>query len=343
MILDQYTDRVPTGTSYEILTNYTEYSDAGSVDNSPFRIDKLTNNTGGILFYSSTELNAEENANTFRLTSTTGNFDLNSFNLEYLNKNPSYGDGVPSLKLTSSTGEEITYAAFIPDPLRTSYVILDQYTDQVPTGTSYSILTNYTEYSDAGSVDNSRFRIKKLTNNTGGILFYNDSTELIAEDNANTFRLKSTTGNFDLNSFNLELESNLGDGDGVPSLKLTSSTGEEITYASEFSESEKNLSWANVEWVDFTSAFAKAKVNSFNLTSINRIEEEFSDTGTKNLSWSNVEWVDFTSQSAKAKVNSFNLTAIAVPEPSTYAAIFGAIVLFGTIGFRRRAKQTADQ
>ena len=179
-------------------------------------------------------------------------------------------------------------------------MILDQYTNQVPTGTSYSRLTNYTEYSDAGSVDNSPFRIDKLTNNTGGILFYNDSTELIAEENANTFRLTSTTGNFDLNSFNLELESNPGD--GVPSLKLTSSTGEEITYTSVF-------------W----------------------------DNGTMNLSWSNVEWVDFTSQSAKAKVNSFNLTSIAVPEPSTYAAIFGAIVLFGTIGFRRRAKQTADQ
>ena len=180
-----------------------------------------------------------------------------------------------------------------------NYVILDQYTNQVPTGTSYSILTNYTEYSDAGSVDNSPFRIDKLTNNTGGILFYG-STELNAEENANTFRLTSTTGNFDLNSFNLELESNPGD--GVPSLKLTSSTGEEITYTSVF-------------W----------------------------DNGTMNLSWSNVEWVDFTSQSAKAKVNSFNLTAIAVPEPSTYAAIFVAIVLFGTIGFRRRAKQTADQ
>ena len=178
-------------------------------------------------------------------------------------------------------------------------MILDQYTNQVPTGTFYSRLTYYTEYSDAGSVDSSPFRIDKRTNNTGGILFYGQ-TELIAEENANTFRLTSTTGNFDLNSFNLALEFSFY-GDGVGSFKLKSSTGEEITYASEFSESEKNLSWANVEWVDFTS------------------------------------------QSAKAQVSNFNLTATAVPEPSTYAAIFGAIVLFGTIGFRRRAKQTADQ
>ena len=78
-ILDQYTNRVPTGTSYNQLTYYDEYVDAGSIDASPFVITKQTVHEGGILFYGSTELNSKANENTFRLTASTGNFDFISF------------------------------------------------------------------------------------------------------------------------------------------------------------------------------------------------------------------------------------------------------------------------
>uniref|UniRef100_UPI004048EEDD PEP-CTERM sorting domain-containing protein n=1 Tax=Cephaloticoccus sp. TaxID=1985742 RepID=UPI004048EEDD len=51
----------------------------------------------------------------------------------------------------------------------------------------------------------------------------------------------------------------------------------------------------------------------------------------------------FTRQCALSNLASFTVTnltiAAAVPEPSTCAAIFGAIALMGTIAVRRRLKQ----
>ena len=84
IILDQYTNRVPTGTSYNQPTHYNEYVDAGSIDASPFVITKQTPHIGGILFYGTTELNSEINENTFRLRASTGNFDFISFDLNNL-------------------------------------------------------------------------------------------------------------------------------------------------------------------------------------------------------------------------------------------------------------------
>ena len=112
-ILDQYTNRVPTGTSYNQLTNYNEYVDAGSVDASPFIITKLTSYAGGILFYGTTELNSEASENTFRLTASTGNFDFISFYLDNLEGNiyPGTSSTLPRITLTSSSGSTVTYEA----------------------------------------------------------------------------------------------------------------------------------------------------------------------------------------------------------------------------------------
>jgi hypothetical protein len=65
-ILDSYTGGVPTGTSYfyQELEYYNQYVDAFSVDHSPFVLTKTTANSGGILFYGSTELISAANANT---------------------------------------------------------------------------------------------------------------------------------------------------------------------------------------------------------------------------------------------------------------------------------------
>jgi len=128
-ILDQYVtgngagDRwgVPTGTtSYKQLTYYTQYVDAESVDASPFVIDKLTSNFGGILFYGSTELISKSNANTFRLTSTTGLFDFTSFNLQDLE--PYVDDytatSIPTINITSSTGFSQTFSATLETDVR---------------------------------------------------------------------------------------------------------------------------------------------------------------------------------------------------------------------------------
>ncbi len=116
-ILDQYTDRVPTGTSYNRLTFYDEYVDAGSIDASPFVITKQTVHEGGILFYGSTELHSKANENTFRLTASTGNFDFISFNLSDMERNINDGEEtlltLPKTTLTSSSGSTVTYEASV--------------------------------------------------------------------------------------------------------------------------------------------------------------------------------------------------------------------------------------
>jgi hypothetical protein len=115
-ILDSYTNRVPTGTSYVQLQYYSQYIDAGSIDASPFVITKQTAHTGGILFYGSTELNSESNENTFRLTATSGNFDFISFDLNDLEDNIG-GNGtastIPKITLTSSSGSTITFQSTV--------------------------------------------------------------------------------------------------------------------------------------------------------------------------------------------------------------------------------------
>jgi len=167
-----------------------------------------------------------------------------------------------------------------------TYTILDHYTNDVPTGTNYAPLTFYDQYVDAGSIDASPFVITKQTTFEGGILFYG-STELISEDNENTFRLTATTGNFDFISFLLDnLEDNtFGNGTSttIPIITLISSTGlttsfqatvdcSEYTYGDEtylycsyyyFNSGIKILNWNNVEWVDIKTRYVKAKTKDY--------------------------------------------------------------------------------
>jgi hypothetical protein len=115
-ILDQYTNRVPTGTSYVNLQYYSQYIDAGSIDASPFVITKQTAYSGGILFYGSTELISESNENTFRLTATSGNFDFISFNLDDLEQNiggQESASTIPIITLTSSSGSTISFQSTV--------------------------------------------------------------------------------------------------------------------------------------------------------------------------------------------------------------------------------------
>ncbi len=167
------------------------------------------------------------------------------------------------------------------------YTILDQYTNDVPTGTNYNELTFYNEYIDAGSIDASPFIFRKTTSFTGGILFYG-STEFISETDENSFRLTSTSGNFNFISFDLnDLESSIYDGNSttIPTMTLTSSTGESITFQSEVDARDYGggeifysyffmeggiitLDWNNVEWVDIKTRYTKAKTRTFVLKTL---------------------------------------------------------------------------
>ena len=166
-----------------------------------------------------------------------------------------------------------------------TYTILDQYTDNIPTGTNYVKLTYYDQYLDAGSIDASPFVITKQTAHEGGILFYG-STELNSKNLENTFRLTASTGNFDFISFNLDnLESNIDYGTEsmttLPRVTLTSSSGLSVTY--------------------------EATVDAYTSDGYTYYTYMFMESGVKSLNWDNVEWVDIKTQYTKAKVKDFIL------------------------------------
>ncbi|MEJ6701203.1 MAG: PEP-CTERM sorting domain-containing protein [Akkermansiaceae bacterium] len=192
----------------------------------------------------------------------------------------------------------------------TTYTILDEYSNRVPTGSSYSDNTQYDQYVDAGSVDASPFVIDKLTPHEGGIVFYG-STEFNSKGNANTFRLTSTTGNFDLTSLNLLNLEDWGANDSAtsaPTIAITSSAGDMQTYSA------------------VSDGFFELRPGDF------YYRWSFSDSGIKTLNWENVEWVDFTTQYTKAKVST--LVVVAVPEPSSMGLI--ALGALGFMASRRR-------
>jgi len=172
-------------------------------------------------------------------------------------------------------------------PSGTTYTILDQYTSFKPTGTNYVELTYYNQYIDAGSIDASPFVITKQTAHEGGILFYNNTTELNSRNSENTFRLTASTGNFDFISFNLDLlESFANDGTEsattLPRITLIASSGSTVTYEA-------------------------TVITGTNPDGSTHYSYMFMETGVKLLNWNNVEWVDIKTQYTKAKTKDFIL------------------------------------
>ena len=198
----------------------------------------------------------------------------------------------------------------------TTFTILDQYTNRVPTGTSYQQLKYYSQYVDATSVDASPFVIDKLTSHSDGILFYG-STELISKENANTFRLTSTTGLFDFTSFDLQDLEPYNDESTmttIPVMTITSNTGLTQTFSS--SVSEDNFEFEGEIFTSYNYFFGKA--------------------GVQTMDWTDVTWVDFTTQYTKAKTSDFVLTTeiATIPEPSSVMIV--ALLTLGVATRRRR-------
>jgi hypothetical protein len=227
-ILDDFTDRVPTGTSYEKLKYYDKYSDLESTDGSTFEINRLTTqNSGGILFYGTLELNSQKNANVFRLSDSSGStFNLNSFDLEDLEE-----DGADDMENFSGSA----------DPGQTVEIYIN------------------------------------------GTLF----SSVVADSNG-----EWTVGFDGLPSGDSDIDINGGYING-PSLIVSSSDGKEVSFRKEIDEiyneeygvyfnfgytenlGVQELSWENVEWVDFTSRYTKAKITHLNLDQ-NETKELFS-------------------------------------------------------------------
>ena len=223
IILDDFTDRVPTGTSYEKLKYYDKYADLESTDGSTFEINRLTTqNSGGILFYGTLELNSQENANVFRLSDSSGKtFNLNSFDLKGLEE---YG---------ANDMENFSGSA---DPGQTVEIYIN------------------------------------------GTLFLSS----VADSNGEWI-----VGFNGLPSGSSDISINGGYING-PSLVVSSSDGKEVSfrteldriYVDEFFPDEyyvnfsfgymqnlgvQELSWENVEWVDFTSKYTKAKITHLDI------------------------------------------------------------------------------
>lgn len=222
IILDDFTNRVPTGTSYEDLKYYNKYSDLESTDGTTFEIKRLTTeNSGGILFYGTLELNSQKNANIFRVSDSSGmRFNLNSFDLKDLEE---YG---------ARDMENFSGSA---DP-----------------GQTVEIYINGTLFSSVVADSNGEWIVE-----------------------------------FDgLPSGSSDISINGGYING-PSLIVSSSDGEEVSFRTEIDRiyvdvygdeyyvdfsfgytqnlGVQELSWENVEWVDFTSRYTKAKITHLNL------------------------------------------------------------------------------
>lgn len=225
--------------------------------------------------------------------------------------------------------------------------ILDDFTNDVPTGTSYEELKYYNKYSDLESTDGSTFEINRLTTQySGGILFYG-TLELNSQKNANVFRLSDSSGNtFNLNSFDLkDLE-----GYGTYNMENFSGSadpGQTVEIYINGTLFSSVVADSNGEWiVDFDglpNGRSDISINGGYIygpslilsssdgkeVSIRReldriyVDENYVDfsfgytqgLGVQELSWENVRWVDFTSRYTKAKITHLNLDQNLTKEP----------------------------
>ena len=225
-ILDDFTNDVPTGTSYEELKYYNKYSDLESTDGSTFEINRLTTQySGGILFYGTLELNSQKNANVFRLSDSSGNtFNLNSFDLKDL-------EGYGTYNMENFSGSA--------DP-----------------GQTVEIYINGTLFSSVVADSNGEWIVEfdGLPNGRSDI---------------------SINGGYIYG----------------PSLILSSSDGKEVSFRREL-----DRIYVDENYVDFSFGYTQG-------------------LGVQELSWENVEWVDFTSRYTKAKITHLNLDQNLTKEP----------------------------
>ena len=260
--------------------------------------------------------------------------------------------GIDSVSGYSTPGNTVTAYAINGDILGTAiaqiesfsnYMILDDFTDRVPTGTNYEKLTYYDTYTDAGSIDGSRFEINRLTTDYGGGILFYGTLELNSQDDKNVFRLSDSDGlPFKFNSFYLDqLESN-----GTYNFTEFSGTADpgqtvEIYIGGNLFNS--TVSDENGEWsipfdnipegsnsieiiggvhygpslkVTFDNSheviFRKELSSIFSFDGDTNLEffEGFDTSGTKSFNIDKVEWVDFESHYTKAKITDINLDQI---------------------------------
>lgn len=260
--------------------------------------------------------------------------------------------GIDSVSGYSTPGNTVTAYAINGDILGTAiaqiesfsnYMILDDFTDRVPTGTNYEKLTFYDTYTDAGSIDGSRFEINRLTTDYGGGILFYGTLELNSQDDKNVFRLSDSDGlPFKFNSFYLnQLESN-----GTYNFTEFSGTADpgqtvEIYIGGNLFNS--TVSDENGEWsipfdnipegsnsieiiggvhygpslkVTFDNSheviFRNELSSIFSFDGVTNLEffEGFDTSGTKSFNIDKVEWVDFESHYTKAKITDINLDQI---------------------------------
>lgn len=260
--------------------------------------------------------------------------------------------GIDSVSGYSTPGNTVTAYAINGDILGTAiaqiesfsnYMILDDFTDRVPTGTNYEKLTYYDTYTDAGSIDGSRFEINRLTTDYGGGILFYGTLELNSQDDKNVFRLSDSDGlPFKFNSFYLDqLESN-----GTYNFTEFSGTADpgqtvEIYIGGNLfnsTVSDENGEWSipfdnipegsnSIEIIGGVHYGPSLKVTFDNshevifrneLSSIFSFDgdtnleffEGFDTSGTKSFNIDKVEWVDFESHYTKAKITDINLDQI---------------------------------